>query len=97
MYYYRVASEEGVVSSLQTICRQRLMNGEPQIEKLNSIYSKLKKSKETNPQTRQYCFLEILISRWMLYLLLTLKYQNKSISIQNFSIPKLPTHSPYAV
>lgn len=73
------------------------MDGDQKMEQFESIYSKLKESKETNPQTRLYILLHNLKSRWMLYLLLTLKYQTKSVSVSSFSVPKLPVHSPYTV
>lgn len=46
------ADEKSVVSAIRGICRQHMIDGNDGLERFNSVYSKLKLSRETNPQTR---------------------------------------------
>ena len=95
--YSYIANESSIVTSIRGICQQRIIDGGNHLDEFNDILGKLEMSGETNPQTRALSFLSLLISRWMLYLLMTLHYQNKSISLTSFSIPKIPPRPSYSV
>ena len=95
--YSCTANESSIITSIRGICQQRIIDGGNHLDVFNGILERLEMSGETNPQTRALLFWIVLISRWMLYLLMTLHYQNKSISLTSFSIPKIPPRPSYSV
>lgn len=84
-----LADESSVIAAIRAILQQNLMNGSNGLEQFESVYEQLKSSTETAQQTRSWFPYVSLPRRWMLYLLMTLYYQNKSISLSSFTIPKV--------
>mgnify|MGYP004719849233 FL=1 len=84
-----LADESSVIAAIRAILQQNLMNGSNGLEQFESVYEQLKSSTETAQQTRSWFPYVFLPRRWMLYLLMTLYYQNKSISLSSFTIPKV--------
>ena len=84
-----LADESSVIAAIRAILQQNLMNGSNGLEQFESVYEQLKSSTETTQQTRSWFLYVFLPRRWMLYLLMTLYYQNKSISLSSFTVPKV--------
>ena len=82
-----------MIAAIRGILQQDLMNGSDRLGQFESVYERLKSSTETTRQTRTLFLFLFLHSRWMLYLLMTLYYQSKSISLSSFTIPKVRLQS----
>lgn len=78
-----------MIAAIRAILQQNLIDGSNGLEQFESVYEQLKSSTETTQQTRSWFLYVLLPRRWMLYLLMTLYYQNKSISLSSFTVPKV--------
>ena len=78
-----------MIAAIRSILQQNLMNGSNSLGEFESVYEQLKSSTETTQQTRSLFLYAPLPGRWMLYLMMTLYYQNKSITLSSFTVPKV--------